>query len=161
MECLGLNRQVCSGECTLHQIGISVISSTSVIHPARQLCCVINNKFCPVFPWQMAPNRISTCDRIVSKNLNGISCEHSFVLRNKTNKTNTYMFCASASASQFKFRTHWKALRCWCWAARFKSLWRWRQSDGASLSHVLARIPQSGWKALQMGHICCIFPGKE
>lgn len=27
----------------------------------------------------MAPNRISTCDRIVSKNLNGISCEHSFV----------------------------------------------------------------------------------
>lgn len=27
----------------------------------------------------MAPNRISTCDRIVSKNLNGISCKHSFV----------------------------------------------------------------------------------
>lgn len=36
-------------EYFLFKVGIAVISPTSVIHPALQLCCVINNKFCPVF----------------------------------------------------------------------------------------------------------------
>lgn len=45
----------------------------------------------------MAPNRISTCDRIVSKNLNGISCEHLFgeaAIKKSKKQTKKHFTCS-------------------------------------------------------------------